>query len=215
MKKMKMAIVVMLALSMLLTGCKSMIGAAIEESIRRSEAREISIKDMFSEKDGFHFPGYSWGDEFGAFQQAADFPISEIAGYSEDGTFYDAADWHVNLDGMINDGATVATDMIECVQMVMFEYSGSKTPISKAEFQAFADNIGKYFTIQPTVKERDEETDTVTYHYVTYYWTYTLPDGKETSLQWASATVKGTTNPSAVTFSLSYLAPEEKKDEKK
>lgn len=194
-------------------GCKSTIGPAIEEAKKQAEVRELNLDEMFSEANGFHFPGYNWGDEFAQFQKAADYPITGIAGYSEDGTYYDCAKWHVKLGELENDGATVATDEEERVQLVMFEFADSARPVTTEIFKSFAEEIGRHFDVQPELKERNEATDEGSYRYVTYYWRYTLPDGKETSLQWAAAYVQGVTNPMAATFSLSYIAPEEKRNE--
>lgn len=200
--------------AMTLFGCRSTIGPAIEEAKRRAQVHEIDVSDMFSEESGFHYPGYVWGHEFSEFQKAADFPITGIAGYSEDGTFYDCSEWNVKIGELQNDGATVAADMEERVQLVLFEFDGDKTSLSTELFENFAEEIGKNFEIKPSVEERDDQADNATYHYVTYYWRYTMEDGKETSLQWAAAYVKGAENPSAMTFSLSYIAPEESNETK-
>ena len=200
-----------LCMALSFAGCKSMIKEAADEASRRAEAQPIALKDMYSEAGGYHFPGYQWGDSFAEFQKVANYPISNIAGYGEDCTYYDAEGWHILLGDYVNDSATVGMDDSEYIRMISFEFAGGNGSISATGFDGFAAVIEANLGTATEVTEKDGEDQNGTkFTYKTYFWRATLENGLETSLQWGSATIKGTRTPFAVTFSLGCRVPEKK-----
>lgn len=205
---------IMLALSMLLsTGCKSPIQRAAEEQEERRKPKLIDYQQCYSEEKGYHYPGFYWGDSFGAFQKAADYPISELSGYSADnGTLYDAKDWRFQFGDFSNDSASVAADDEQRIRMIIFGIENNE--ISKEYFESYKDVLAGAFSVEPVKEERDEETEAGTFHYETYYFRKTLADKKETSIQWAMATKKGFEAPSIITFAFGCIFPEEEESSK-
>lgn len=198
-----------------LSGCRSAIGAANASKEQAAAVVEYALSAFYSEEDGYHFPGFRWGEGFGAFQRAAGYPISNIAGYAEDGTMYDAENWHVRFGEQVSKQATVGVDNGDRVCLVLFEMerdSEAEKPISKAYFEAFAAELTALFG-EAEISRGTEESGTIPLNTVTYKWERALPTGEITTLQWASATEESITEPKLISFVVGYYTKEEESSE--
>lgn len=203
--------IVLIALAVVLAavpGCKSTLAEGIALAKARSQVYELKLSDCFSEADGYHYPGISWGANFEAVQNATNQAINAVYGYDASGmVVYKAAYLKTLLLGRKNNEATVSfTEDGRCYMVsVMFsnEEKGAKD-ISQSElFEQYLEKLKEAFG-EPTETENGKigEEEGQAADATSYIWKYTTPDGKMTEIQWGQAFLSYAEEPDYVTLGM-------------
>ncbi|GEM_PF-2957140 len=211
MKRTKQTIAVcalVLACAMALTGCKSTLAEAIALEKARSIVNELDLDAIFSEEEGFHYPGVAWNANVEAVQAATNSAITKLYGYGTNGsTIYTAEYLRSKLLGRKNDDATVSFTESDGCYMFAFVFSNDEVTsdvLSQSDLfeQYYAKLCEKFGEPDDKIETTpDEESDTVT-DTTTYLWEYETPDGTVTQLQWGEAFLDYTEEPDYITLGL-------------
>lgn len=183
--------------------------SADEES---SRVRDLNLKEVFSETEGYHFPGFSWGGNFEKFQTDTNYPVTDFVSYLEDGgRVYEAGHLHFELCGRVNDDGEVKTDYQEKVVSVSIAFrEGSKNTVDEETlFTNYLQTLQKELGQETRYEETVLDIPSAHYRLCTYYWEYTISDGTVTRLQWSKATLGGAEKPEYVCLGFSVVVPEE------
>ena len=206
----KAGIAVLAALLMLsFCGCRSMIELALMDKEQRNQATQLDLKDLYSAAEGFHYPGFSWGEDFAAFQRATDFSVTDMEGYTDTDTVYTASDLHHMILDRRNDAAQVGCrdkDKVSFVSM-SFDRGEDDAEVFAAFSAQLATELKALYGEPDQVLDHTEDVNGAQYIYKTMIWQKTA-GGKITELQYGTATMPGTDVPNFVSIGVDWL-PEE------
>ena len=202
----------------LLSGCRSMIELRLLDEAERSVPVEMSIDDFYSEKDGYHFPGLSWGSDFKAFQQATNFSVKEIEGYTDNGESVYTAGLHYIVLDRENDGGNVGCkgkqDVVSFVSMSFQEDPDTvETPTLNAYYEKLIGKLEETYGKADEFAEHTEIIDNASYQYASSFWRKAIGE-QITELQISRVTPTGATEASIVSIGFAwYEESDETKDE--
>lgn len=187
------------------TGCRSMIELALMDKASRSEATELRIADLFSADEGFHYPGFSWGSDFAAFQRLTNFSVTDLEGYTETETIYTAGDLHHFMLDKENSTANIGLRKDDEVAFVSLHFEKGEESKELDEFTAkVTETLNTLFGEPDEILTHSEEVNQNLYNIETRIWRYSVGD-RITELQWGTATLPGTTVPGFVSLGVDWI----------
>ena len=192
------------------TGCRSMIELAKMEQAARLEPKPMKVEEFCSEAEGYHYPGFRWGDDFSAFQRATDFSVTDMEGYTEEETVYTASELKVALLDRVNDAAAVGCRGKDLVAFVSLNYE--KKANESEEFDTFAkalrEQLVQAFGEPVETLEHNEEVNGKLYNYKTEFWRKLVGE-KLTELQLGTATLPGSSSPNYLSIGVNFRTEED------
>ena len=201
----KAGLAVMIAASLLLgTGCRSMIELAMMEKASKLEPRPMEIEEFYSEAEGYHFPGFHWGENFTAFQRATNFSVTDMEGYTEEETVYTASELKISLLGRVNDAASVGCRGEDLVAFVSLNYEkGTDADGFDAFAKSLRESLISKFGEPTETLEHNEDVDGKLYNYRTDFWRKLVGE-KMTELQLGTATLPGSSSPNYLSIGVDF-----------
>ena len=199
-------ILLLFALCLALTGCKSTLRPALEEYARKTNVEELSLSSLLDEENGFHFGDIHWGMTLDQATKANGFIYSKILGYGPNNIYTYETDLRIKVLGRQSDSSSVTTilDNSECY-MVSFVFQrddkhlNTEMPEQKM-FEEYLPKLKEAFGEPADYREDVKTQEKVSSLTKCYVWEKTTSDGKKTELQWSAAYVSGAEEPSLVTL---------------
>ena len=186
------------------TGCRSMIELAKMEQAARLEPKPMELSSFYSEEEGFHYPGFNWGDGFSEFQRVTDFSVTDMEGYTELETVYTASELRLLILERVNDEASIGCRDKDEVAFVSINFSKDSDPDT---FPAFCEQIEKKLTelfgASAETIAHNEEVDGKLYNFRTEVWQKTV-GGKITEFQFGTATLPGSATPNFLSIGVNW-----------
>lgn len=188
-----------------LAGCKSTLRAALEVAAEQEAYHEIDLSKVYSENDGYHYPGILWGYEVKECQEALNYSIDKVSAYGTNGeSIFDLQRVHVTVNGRKNDNATLAATKDNITYMVTAAFDNENPEegeLSQRElFNSYYETLVEKFGEPTSTVDEDRKADAKTMHYISHAWKATTPEGKETEMQLGAAFEIGSEDPTYVTF---------------
>lgn len=166
--------------------------------------KPMAVTDLYSEAEGYHFPGFQWGGDFTAFQKATDYSVTDMEGYTEEETVYTAGGLKRSFFDVANDTASIGCRGKDEVAFVSLNFSKG---VDADAFASFAEQLKaaarEAFGAPDEVISHNEEVDGKLYNYETSFWRKTV-DGKITELQLGTATLPGSSSPNYLSLGVDY-----------
>ena len=184
-------------------GCRSMIELRKIEEAQAAIPVEIDFRAFYSDEDGYHFPNLKWGGSFSDFQRAADYPVKQIEGYTDNGeTVYDAAYLRYIILGRANDEANVACKDKDVVSFVSFGFKPSaeeETASLSEYFETVVSSFTEAFGEPDEHLKHNEDVDGNPFAYDSVFYRKTVGE-KVTELQVSTVTPAGSAEPSIMSI---------------
>ncbi|MBQ6550492.1 MAG: hypothetical protein IJL78_03700 [Lachnospiraceae bacterium] len=203
---------VLLAGAFLLTSaCRSRLAEGLE-NYEKSLPKEFDLEAAYSEAQGYHYPGTEWGDTVGSLQKSIGVTVSKIAGYGENNVIvYEADSLRTQLLGRNSDGSNIGCvgDVIYMMSFVFESESAYTSVIGQEELRdQYVAKMTEAYGEPTEHKETQNEVSEVTYYYETWYWDAQTPDGKDTQIQFATASAVPGGEPSYLTLGVVWITDE-------
>lgn len=188
-----------------LTGCKSTLRASLEAQAAQEAYYEIDLDKVYSEADGYHYPGVIWGSPVKDCQEALNYSVDKVSAYGTNGeSIFDLKRVHVTANGRKNDNATLAATKDNITYMITAAFDNENPEEGEMPQSEFLDSYYKVLTEkfgEPTrVTDEDRQMESKKMHYVSYSWEASTADGKETAMQLGAAYDIGVAEPTYITF---------------
>lgn len=212
-KKLIFVSLILLMISVLLSGCESNLRKKIEREKARTDISELDLDLCFSEDMGYHFSPIDWGMDMKEADQAIYHTIDKLLGIGPDDSMtYNISVVTKTVLDHLADQATIATDASGKVFMYSLMFDSSKLQESDMKF---SEMFTKYLSIleekfgEPTkhTTEDHEITQGTDATYDVYYFDYETPDGKVTEIQWSAAYMYHSDEPSYLSLGFVWLNP--------
>ena len=195
-------------------GCRSMIELARMDEAARKTATTLDLAQLVSQKEGYHFPGFSWGGGFGDFQRSLNYPVTEFEGYTDREEVYTADYLRKIVFGRENISASIGLmdDVVTFVSL-RFDNTDAADPLDQYDARLFAELVRLFGQPAETVTSNETVND-MTYQMKTTVWEMEV-NGRLTSLQWGTATLPATTVPAFASLGVSWTSTTEENGEAK
>lgn len=193
-----------------LTSCMGPYAVSQSEAEQLLQTKELDLTTIFTEDGGFSYPGYKWGQSFADFQKAAGYPVTDLESYlSDGGSLFRADKLKIRLLGRLNDEGQVGVTEDDHVIFVSMAFSDGNN-IKPTEQELYDQYLAKIIALygEPTrVTDTEELVGSVKHDIHTVFWDYRNKDSYDTTLQFATSTIRGATKPSTVMLGFSVKEP--------
>ena len=204
----KAAVLLSLLLMILaLSGCMSPLARSIELERKLNRVTELDLEQVFSEEEGFHYPGISWGSTIQEVRDITGAPLDNIVGYAENGDIvYSGLGFKVSLLNVTDDQTTAGVTHEGQCYMISLIYMNDENTVRDVKLKDLYDRVRAQLTER--FGEGTETKDThpvsnVATTTITSDWSHTDKNGRTTHLQLGTAQVAGTDEPGF--FSLGFV----------
>ena len=202
-----------LILSMLSTAaCRSRLQEGIERDRKRYIVNEFSLEDAYSEEEGYHFPGLTWGDPISAVQEKLGVMITKVNGYGTNNIIsYDAEQLRIKLLGRTSDGATIVCvgDVMYMISAV-FESNGDEVSvIGQSDLkEQYVAKMTEVYGEPSNHENMEKEIQEQKMYYETWYWDAKTSDGKDTQIQFGTSSAIPGGEPAYISLGVVWLMDE-------
>ncbi|MBR0087995.1 MAG: hypothetical protein IJL98_09690 [Lachnospiraceae bacterium] len=206
---MKKAAVLFTVLLLLLsfTGCMSPLAKSMELERKLNQVTELDLDQIFSEEEGFHYPGVSWGRSIKEVREIVGAPLDNVAGYAENGDIiYSGLGFKVSLLNVTDDQTTAAVTHEGLCYMISLMYMDDENTVREMKLKDLYDQVKEKLTERFGEAEETKGTHSVGNVATTTVivdWSHTDKNGRTTHLQMATAQLAGSQEPSF--FSLGFV----------
>ena len=200
---------VILAAMALLSGCSSPLSRSIDKQRKLYQADELDLNAVFSETDGYHFPGITWGMTADEVRKQTGAPLDTVLGYTKEGDgIYSGNGLLVKLLGMTDDQTSVSATGEGLVYNISVNFTNSDDTEREMSLSQLYERYKAL--LQEKFGEFEETEDAHAVSDVsavtqTSVWTYTDSTGRTTELQLAVARVSGAKEPSVLSLGFVWI----------
>ncbi len=188
-----------------LSGCRSTLRAALDAQADQEAYKEIDLDQVYSEEDGYHYPGILWGYSVKESQPAVNYAIDDVSAYGSSAeSLFDMEKVHLAINGRKNSTATLAATSDSITYLVSASFNKedlAEGDMSQSElFASYYEILVNKFGEPTETVDEDKKIDSTTMHYTSYAWRAVLADGKETEMQFGAAYKVNDDEPEYITF---------------
>jgi len=197
------------------TGCQSTLKAGLEREAFQNARHEITLKDCFSEEQGYHFPEMDWKMLYSEFQTKTFYSLDEVYSNYDDGSAtYKSSSLYYYYNDRKNDDTLVTFSSESELLSVILMYTPDTSSVNSttqqaAIYDAYYQEITALFGEEDDVRKASQTDNGVTADEYTHRWLFETASGLKTELQLSEIFISYTEEPDYVSLSFMIDITEE------